>query len=440
MNRRRLLIAAFTALLVAWPLAGAIAEEAAPVASSVPAPGHLNLAAMTLDQADLPAGYRQLRYDDEGYTPGDRMALIQVGDEAETAAIAATEIAWFYSSTFQAEDGSSSIYVYLEEYPSEEAVAAGFAYFEDECAPPDCLTEGGMEVHDLPGPTAGEAPKETTVGSYPDWDDPTQTRRFVDASFRVGRVRAGVTVETLGDIPPDPALVEELAATLAGRIEAVLAAQAPPGIDLGLPTRMLPLFETWPWPGNSLEGYKSADEFLGPRGAAAQFAADYRSGYARFASVGSVPEIMSHTPPYIQLEVAEFASPAAALRVLGVAEELPPRHAGSQPTRDAAPSPASLGVDQVRAFHTSRVGPEEPPLPPLPGYELVFALGSRLIVVTVEVDVPDRTAALAQAEAAAVALATQQADCLRADEPCGPVQVPAALAVSATPMTGASTP
>jgi len=87
----------------------------------------------------------------------------------------------------------------------------------------------------------------------------------------------------------------------------VLAGQAPPGIDLGLPTRVLPLFETWPWPGNSLEGYKSADEFLGPRGAAAQFAADYRSGYTCFASVGSVPEVMVHTPPYIQVEVAEFA-------------------------------------------------------------------------------------------------------------------------------------
>jgi hypothetical protein len=253
-------------------------------------------------------------------------------------------------------------------------------------------------------------------------------------------VRAGVTVETLGDAPPEPAPVEELAATLAGRIEAVLAGQAPPGVDLGLPTRMLPLFESWPWPGNSLEGYKSADEFLGPSGAVAGFAADYRGGYTRFASAGSVPEVMVHTPPYIQVEVAEFASPEASRGVLDVAEELPPRHAGSPATRTVAPSPALAGVDQVRAFHTSRIGPEDPPLPPLPGYELVFVLGSRLVVVTVEVDVPDRSAALVQAEVGAVALATQQADCLRGDKPCGPVQVPAALAVSATPMTGTPAP
>jgi len=63
-----------------------------------------------------------------------------------------------------------------------------------------------------------------------------------------------------------------------------------------------------------------------------------------------------------------------------------------------APSPVIVGVDQVRAFHTSRVGLEEPPLP---GYELVFALGNQLVVVTVEVGVPDQPAALAQAEAIA---------------------------------------
>ena len=59
MNRCRLLITAFTAFLVAWPLAGAVAQEATLVASSVPASGHLDLAAMALNLADLPTGYHQ---------------------------------------------------------------------------------------------------------------------------------------------------------------------------------------------------------------------------------------------------------------------------------------------------------------------------------------------------------------------------------------------
>ena len=429
MTPRRLLITAFTALLAAWPLTGAIAQEAPPLASPTPVTGHLDLAAMALDQADLPPGYHQLQYDDEGYTPGNRMAAIQFAGAIPDETIAGTGIAWFYSSSFDAEDHSGFIYVYLEEYPSEEAVSAGFALFEDE---PRMAPE--IQTQDLPGPVAGQDPKETTVGTYTDPDDPTLSSHFVDASFRVGRVRAGVTVETYGEAPPpDPALVEELAATLAGRVEAVLAGQALPGIDLALPTRMLPLFETWPWPGNSLEGHKSADEFLGSSGLPSQFAADYQAGYARFASVGSVPEVMAHTPPYITVEVAEFASPEAALGMLDVAEELPPRHEGGQHSRTIAPSPSIGGVDQVRAFHTSRVGVEEPPLPPLSGYELLFALGNQLVVVNVEVDDPDRSAALTQAEAIALELAAQQVACLGADEPCGPGQGPPALAMSASP-------
>ena len=175
-------------------------------------------------------------------------------------------------------------------------------------------------------------------------------------------------------------------------------------------------------------------------GAHSRFAADYQTGYARFASVGSVPEVMAHTPPYVTVEVAEFASPEAALEVLAVAEELPPRHEGLEYSRTIAPNPAIEGVDQVRAFHTSRVGLEEPPLPPLLGSELVFALNNHLVVVNVEVDLPHRRAALARAEAIALPLAAQQADCLRADEPCGPVEIPAILGASAPPTIGTPTP
>ena len=55
---------------------------------------------------------------------------------------------------------------------------------------------------------------------------------------------------------------------------------------LRLPGRVLPLFAAWPWPGNSLEGHKDAKEFLGPTGAPAAFALEYRAGYAAFAAAG----------------------------------------------------------------------------------------------------------------------------------------------------------
>jgi len=451
MTARRVppVVAWLLAVLTLWPALGA-AQQATPAASPAAAPtagGRLDLAAMALDRGDLPAGYRLLHFDDEGYTPGDRVAVIQWGDEADSTAeeMAATGIAWFYSSTFQTEDGSSWIYVYLHEYPSEAAVGAGFAYFEDECVPPDCGLTAGEELRDLPGPTAGETPKETTVGTSPDPGDPTQTRRFAVATFRVGRVLAGVEVATVGGTPPESALVEDLAAKLARRIEAVLAGQAPPGIDPVLPTLMLPLFETWPWPGNSLEGHKGADEFLGSSGAPARFAADYRHGYTRFASAGSVAEVVTHTPPYVDVEVAEFGSPEVARAVLAVAEQLPQRHFGNPPARDPGPSPALPGVDGVRAFRTERPGLPDHGVPPLDlvGHEIVFALGPRLVVVHVQVDVQDRRVTPAGAEAVALDLAAQQADCLRASGPCGPVRVPTALAelaVSATPTAGTPSP
>ena len=435
----RLAVAWLFAVLTLGPASGA-AQQATPAASPAAPPtavGRLDLAAMALDRADLPTGYRQLQYDDEGYTPGDRVAVIQFGDAAEAEAVAATGIAWFYSSTFQAEDGSGWIYVYLHEYPSEEAAAAGFAYFEDDLPP-----EGG-ELRDLPGPAAGEAPKETTVVTY---DADGERRAGADATFRVGRVLAGVAVDAVGDAPPDPALVEDLAAELARRVEAVLAGQAPPGIDLGLPRLMLPLFEAWPWPGNSLEGHKGADEFLGSEGPPARFAADYRSGYARFASAGSVPEVMLHTPPYVDVEVAELVSAEAARAVLAVAEELPQRHYGNLVAREPAPGPALPGVNGARAFRTARPPSADPTLDTLDlkGYEIVFALGRRLVVVHVWVEVQDRRVNPAQAEAVALDLATQQADCLRAGGPCGPVRVPAALAAGlaaeATPAAGTPAP
>jgi hypothetical protein len=225
--------------------------------TSAQEPG-LDLAGMALDQSNLPPGYHLKRFDDEGYTPGHRMAAIQFGDRISVATLEPLGIVQFYSSTFFTDDESSSIYVYLTDYEDEAAVQAGFDFFEDESAFPG----GPPEREDQPGPVAGDSPKEITVESDAAGSPPLYV---VDATFRVDRILAGVAVTSNVEAPATD-LVETLATALAERIEAVLQGETPVGVDPAMQQLSLKLFATWPWPGNSLEGYKNAEEFLGADG------------------------------------------------------------------------------------------------------------------------------------------------------------------------------
>jgi hypothetical protein len=388
----------------------------------------LDLAAMALDQADIPPEYAQTRFDDEGYTPGSRMAAIQYADRVSAEELQPFEIEWFYSSTYFSEDESSWILVYLTEYRTETAVEAGFAYFEDE----ERDQASGIEAEDQPGPAAGELPKEITAGTDDRVDPPVQ---FVDATFRVDRVLAGVTVSA-PDAAPSGELVEELAARLEQRITAVLSGQMPDGIRPELPVLAMNLFATWPWPGNSLEGHKSAAQFLGAESGPAQFAGDYLGGYARFASAGSVEKIVQHEPPYIDLEIAEFAASDSALGMLEVAEELPTRHYGDQISRTAAPEPALAEVDGVRAFSTERSPiPGTPDSLHLTGYEIAFVVGAAFVAVTIQNDIADTRLTPEDLEATALDLAEQQVACLQQATECGPPTVPEPLSETGMPAT-----
>jgi hypothetical protein len=379
---------------------------------------------MALSEEDLPSEFRQRFFDNEGYTPADRIAAIQLADMVSSEEIMATGIAWFYSSTFQTDDNLHLIYVYLSEFATAADVEKGFAFFEDE----QRFASEGWESDDQAGPVAGSTPKETTVSTYTDPMFASNTEHDIDATFRVGRVLAGVAVISYGAAPPpEPALAESLAARLAARIEMVLAGEAPPGIDLSLPERMLPVFATWPWPGNSLEGHKSAEDFLGDMGSAAEFASHYESGYAVFASAGSTVEGKVHDPPYIDIAVARFASADAALGVLDAAESFLRRHDGAAATRLAIPSPQVSGADSVRAFRVDRPNMGDPDSLHLTGTEIVLVQGNVLVVISVLVDADDPLATPEQADAIALDLVGQQSACLQAEDVCGPIRIPEIL-------------
>ncbi len=388
----------------------------------------LDLAAMALEQGDLPAGYHQRRFDEEGYTPGHRMAAIQFGDQIPSAELEDLGIVRFYSSTFFSEDQSDQIYIYLTEYESDAAAHLGCDYFENESN----FGFPSVESEDLPGPTAGASPKEITVST-----DSRETTPFygVDATFRVGRVLAGVQAGSIEGMP-EVSFIEELATALEGRIATVHAGEAPEGVNFALSRMSLDLFGTWPWPGNSLEGYKSAEELLGADGGLPQFHSAYLGGYIRFASAGSVDTVVQHEPPYIDLLIAEFTDEESALGVLDASGELPTLHYTNVLTRTPVDAPSVEGADGVLAFAVHRDPIEDVADSfELAGYEVAFTVGTRVVTITVLGDVLDTRLSPEDLRAIALDLAEQQSSCLQESEECGSPAVPAPLLEIGLPAT-----
>ena len=423
MRRTTLLAAVFVALLV---LAPAFASQAVsgqrrsgtPAASPVPVTGRLDLAAMALTAADLPPGYvlarfagryhpapYALHFAEEAYFRADQLAHPYYGTGLTAEALARTGLRWDYESVFAAPDGESFIRAYVQEYDSPDGARAGFDLFEDET---------GTALTDLPGPGVGEAPAETTVGT---WTTPFVSVQSADATFRVGRLLAGVSVDTFGANAPDPRLAQRLAGKLARRIEQVLAGTPPLGIDPALPALLLPIHETWTEPGVFPEGYRGAAEFLGTDERVARLAGEYRGGYVRTASVNAHEPAAAPRAPFVTVAVASFASPRAAAAALSAADGLPlPAEVAPGVIRWPA-TPAERPETELWAAYATlfRYGDAD-------SARVGIAVGARLALIDVQ-----GAASFDLALAAAVALASQQATCLAAVGPCGSVTVPPEL-------------
>ena len=433
-----LFVLALIGLVATGPTRGSRAQDATPAATPT-AGDRLDLAAMALDTAALPSGVAaRLQY--EWYVRGDQFADYSNG-VFTPAEVAATGLIRFYESALLLADGQQTVRSYLSEYPTPEAAAAGFALLEDEARslPP------GASVEDRAGPEAGEAPSETTVGTYRFPDGPEF--QVVDATFRVGRLIAGVAVEAPGGAaPPDPALAETLAAALERRITAVLGGQAPAGVDPSLPARLLPL-DALDVPARgrlpfTYEGYLSASDAMAPEGAGtpnadagaaaspvAAAGAGYDSGYRRSVALLFVDEPEPTLAEALTVAVLDFASPAAAAAALGAAGAFPlsapvmPIYEAEPAAGAPVPGADATGAYRARSFEGG----------PVDSYRLAFVVADRLAVVEVANAVPAENA-----EAIARDLAAQQAACLTGGGACAAVEVPAVLAtapgaVGATP-------
>ncbi len=387
------------------------APSATPAASPVAVGERLDLAAMALDSTDIPPEF-QLFF--ETYLDPIQVGQQLVGEQVEQSEIDETGLLWFYQSIYSTPEGTSTIRSYLEEFADQQGAVLGFELFEDE---PRYLPDAALT--DEPGPGIGEEPSEITIGSYEE-SAPASGPTTIDVTFRVGRIIAGVSMDTQEGIAIDRDLMLVLAERLESRITAVLGGQPLPLIDGTIPERYVQLGDGW---DVTNEGYWSIPEVYGPQ-AAPEIVAGLESGYTRADAYD--PNNLGGFPiPRVAIGVAQFNSEPAALSLLSALDLLQPAFTLLEAV-DIDPVPGSsvtLGYQFANTFFSDAT---------VDSFRIVMLAGTSVVTVDVQ---GNQTADAAQA--AALEIATAQAACLASNQPCDVESFPSELFTpSATPEAG----
>ncbi len=246
---------------------GAAAGQATPPAPPAAAPA-LDLAAMTLVPADLAApGY--------GLVRGPNSASRTLHEYTDDPELRKTLVAAGWQRFHQTALGiglatepprwAVLIASYVTEYGDAPGAAAGFAVLEDE--------RGQPGVADVAGTTRLGEQSEITRGDGIT-SDTNLPYQWLDLTFRLDRLVAGVTVYDYSNHAPDVAGIERLGETLRGRID---AARSVSGAGLGTLALRLrgaditPVFdayvrrdgETVPFEGEAAESLAARDADYG---------------------------------------------------------------------------------------------------------------------------------------------------------------------------------
>jgi C-terminal peptidase prc len=409
-----LVVALLAAPLLLGPAGPAAGQDAGTPDVSVPASpaptpqvvdGRLDLAAMALDADDLPEGFV---LQSESYTAGAdwvNRAFPGNGEARQTISDAGLE--WWYESTYGLPGTLLTIRTYVEQYADEEGARAGFEFLEDEAI----QLSPNAPVEDFPIEGVESDQEELSVV---DWEIvPGFYYRSIDATFRDGRVVAGVSFKSIGGtIPPERPVVEDLAIVLSVRVGEVLTGAAEGFADPTLAASLLPAGAATV----TEEGYLSGTEVV--PSALPAVAERVESGYVR--TVGLPFPNAADTPPvlFVNLAVVRFASAEDAHAALYSLDDLTipsPLPRPGESFRQQGKVPNVEGADTVGAVRRAL----------LPGgivdsARVGFVRDNELALVDVA-----GAASLAAAEAAAADLANRQAACLVAGGSCA-TQLPAA--------------
>lgn len=419
MRRLRALAVLFALTMMLMPAAAALAQDATPGADpnaeigtrggSPDAPGRaatdverLDLAAMALSSDDLDVA---MTLSFEAYLSGAQVVDQLLAGTIPASEVEATGLRWYYESQYQSADGSTRIRSYVEEYDSAAGARAGFDLLENE----DNFLSDGVAYVDEPGLEGiGESPSEVTTSTV-ESSEGAPSGASMDATFRVGRLLAGVAIDTVSTTAPDEAELLTLATRLEERIRAVLDGDEINGIDSSLATGMLN-FEG----GQDIqEGYVSLADAFGDAVPPAALEG-FQSGYLHAVALGM--ETNPDLPlPLVSISVSTFASEDGPLAVLTAADEVtPPFSLIERIDLDIVPgATAAVGF----SFSSPLTGGEPDSV------RLMVVAGDRLITIDVQ-----GGGTLDQARDAALSLAEQQLACTKASEACGNAELPNAFA------------
>jgi hypothetical protein len=352
------------------------------------------MAAITLDSASLPGGYV---FSGETFLTAEQVATgdLAAGDLTDAGFQSQ------YLSVYTNPDSGYIISSYVSIWSDSDAAKAGFEFLEDESAthPDGTLEDGDAGV--------GEAPRETTTGTYPDPAAADVTVSVMDTTFRVDRYLVGVSLETRDGTPADGATVSTLAGTLEARATAAVSDANPEGTDLALVPQAVPLAGY----GTELQaGFLSANEVEQMYGLQGSALGGLTASWNDAIGLGSGDALQ----PYIAAGITSFGSDDAAAAIVDQLAELAPDVPGAEAVTDVSLDGAAAVA--ASSFPSQATGATEPD-----SFRIVAVVGSNLIVVDVQgapsVDVARETAE---------ALATAQIGCLGQSE-CAAPELPGTL-------------
>lgn len=393
----------------ATPIGTPIASpEATPAASPVASPEavatgpRLNLAAMTLNDLDIPSEFNLVT---ERYFRGSDFSELYLGGIISPEEIEATNLLWFYESIYVTPEQTVNLRSYIEEYTDVESAIAGFELLEDE----DRIVGQSGDFADEPGPGIGEEPSEISIGTLLTADG-EERGRSIDLTFRVGRIVAGVSSDTQAGTEVDRDLVIELARRLHERIEAVLANEPLPQIDYELANKIIPVEGEW-YVIN--EGYYSPFEVFGEE-VSAPIADDFESGYLRSAAAGRL-QLGELPVPLVAISVAQFGSEESPLYLLSEVDLWQPPYIGiERATLDRIPgASAVIGFE----FPNTILAGAEPD-----SVRLIMIVDSSIVIIDVQ-----GNGEVESAREAATAVATAQAACMTGNGSCDEPDLPSDL-------------
>lgn len=369
--------------------------EATPVVDDGPLPeapdGPLDLAAMTLDSAELPEDYQLLSeaYIDLGLLEANYVDVLEPGELEDLG------IVGYYETTYTSVDGDNRIRSYVIEYTDIAAAEDGFDVLEDE----DRLVKGDADLEDAPGLAGvGEEPAEITTGTF---GSAGAEQATVDITFRIDRLGVGVAMETFDGSEPDQDLVEELAAAKEARVVAALTGEEIANVDPDLVERVV-TFDG----ATTFEGYQTVvDGYGDPASPAAEgFVASYVRG-ATFSE-----DTLETIAPYVTVSVSSYEDEDAVLTLFESTGQLIQQY----PELESIDVPLINGSPTVGFSFDSLIPGDE-----VASVRIFVAVDDVLVTVDVQ-----GVATTDQALDAAIAVAETATACVDGGA-CGPVALPA---------------